>query len=61
MVLEVTSVDFGSSWGPLWGHLGDLWAILGASWASGGRLDAVFGRLGMLGNALERPTIFGCV
>ena len=49
--LEVTSIDFGSSWGFLWGHLGGLWAILEASPASWGRLDGVLGRLGVLGNA----------
>ena len=43
----------GSSWGP--------GAILEASGASWERLDDVLGRLGVLGNAWERPTIFGCV
>ena len=58
--LEVTRFDLGSSWGPFWGHLGGLGAILEASWASWGRLDGVLGRLGVLGNAEERPTIYGC-
>ena len=47
-----------------WGHLGGLGglgAILEASWASWGRLGGVLGRLGVLSNAKERPTIFGCV
>ena len=42
-------------------HLGGLGAILEASWASWGRPDGGFGRLGVLGNAQERPTIFGWV
>ena len=29
--LEVTRLDFGSSWGAFWGHLGALEAILEAS------------------------------
>ena len=61
MFLEVTSLDFGSSWGSFWGHLGGLGAILEASWASWGRLGGVLGRLGVFGNAEERPTISGCV
>ena len=40
-----------ASWGCFWGHLGGLGAILEASWASWGRLDGVFGRLGVPGNA----------
>ena len=50
--LEVTGLDFGSSWELFWGHhLGGLGAILEAFWASWGRLDGVLGRLGVLGNA----------
>ena len=59
--MEVTSFDFGSSWGAFWGHLGGLGAILEASWASWGRLDGVLGRLGVLGNAKERLTMLACV
>ena len=61
LFLEVTSFDFGSSWGPFWSHLGGLGAILEASWASWGRLDGVLGRLGVLGNAEERLTMLACV
>ena len=50
-VLEVTSIDFGSSWGSFWNHLGGLGAVLEASWASWGRLDGFLGRLGVHGNA----------
>ena len=49
--LEVTSLDFGSSWGSIWGHLGGPGAILQASWASWRRLDGVLGRLGVHGSA----------
>ena len=41
-----------------WGHLGSPGAVLEASW---GRLDGVLGRLGVLGDAYERPTIVGCL
>ena len=60
LFLEVTGLDVGSFWEPFWGHLGGPGAILEASGASWGRLDGVLGRLGVLGNAWERPTIFGC-
>ena len=43
---------------PLGSAFGVILGVLGASW---GRLGGVLGRLGVLGNAEERPTIFGCV
>ena len=58
------SLVFGGHKSRFWvllGHLRGLGAILEASWASWGRLGGVLGRLGVLGNAWERPTIFDIV
>ena len=46
---------------PLGSAFGVILGVLGRSWRPLGRLGGVLGRLGVLGNAEERPTIFGCV
>ena len=46
---------------PLGGAVGVILGVLGRSWRPLGRPGGVLGRLGVLGNAEERPTIFGCV